>query len=213
MSGFSTITNKYAAKAKFSGNIVNGLYVYSVDTTAEASIGKAVFKEGEQVLEFEKPFETSTVAGNKIKVSGGDVTVSGYDYLGQPISETIKGSSAATSSTSASWKYIEKIDLGAAASKETTVTLENDTSVCSLPFKSIECVSATKNTAGTIAKTSITVTAPNVTANGGSTFNTRGTVALTGTDSEFILHLIADNSTVTIDDVEVGGLYGNPING
>lgn len=211
MSEYPVITNKYAAKAEFSGNIVNGLYVYEVDTTVATEIVTAVIKKDKKFVEFEKPYETGSMAGNKIKVTG-KATIYGYDYLGQPIKETIDGSSSAAVSTVACWKYIEKIELDSVTSSDTTVKIENNFAVCSLPFKSVDCISATKNTSGTISKATITVTAPNVTKNGGSTYNTRGTVALTGTDSVYTMHLIADNSTVVVDGEEVGGLFGNPIN-
>lgn len=211
MSEYPVITNKYAAKAEFSGNIVNGLYVYEVDTTVAAKIVTAVIKKDEKSIEFEKPYETGSMAGNKIKVTG-KATIYGFDYLGQPIKETVDGSTVTATSTSASWKYINKIELETAATADTTIKIENSFAVCSLPFKTIDCISATKNTSGTISKVSVTVTAPSVAKNGGTSFNTRGTVALTGTDSSFTMHLIADNSTVVVDGEEVGGLFGNPIN-
>lgn len=210
MSNYPIVTNKYTPKAVFSGNIINDIYTYEIDPRNDQTFD-VVIKKDKKFVELEKPLEMSTLAGNAIKVVG-KATIYGFDYLGQAIKETIDGSaSGGAVGNVACWKYINKVELDAVATADTTIKISNSFSKCSLPYKTLASLSAIKTTDVGVSKVTLTITAPDVTKNGGSTFNTRGYVAITSVDGKYSLVLIADHSTVIVDDEEVGGLYGNPI--
>lgn len=213
MTEYPVITNKYTAKAVYSGNIVNGLYEYEVYPTA-SEICKAKFTaDGNTSVEFEKPFETTTPAGNTISVDKS-CTVYGFDYLGQPLKEvfTLGTSDTSKVSTIVCWKYISKVEIASAS--DTTITIKNDCTNLGLPFKSIKSLSTTKITTTSTASTTLNVTAPVMSVNGGASCNTRGylTVASANMDATYKNIIVADNSTFMLNGEEVGGLYGQPIN-
>jgi hypothetical protein len=209
MSEYPIVTNKYAAKAQFSGNICNDIckfvYVASANTLAEVSSEKGV-------VEFESPLTITAAFGSSISVKGsaaGKVNIEGYDYLGQKIVVSEQTVTTTASVLAMPFKYITKVEAVSDGDVAVTVTVVEDMTKAFPEFKVTKLLAAKKNGAD---MTVPTLTAPVVTENTNGQKATRGVITLSGAVAGDVYEFIgiADNSLVTINDEEVGGLYGNP---
>lgn len=208
MSEFPIVTNKYCDKAEFSANICNDVYKFEyvgVDTDAKL-IEVSAGNEESTVIEFESPVEMTNEFGNGFSIVGTDsdtVVIEGNDYLGQEMKLSVSVTTSAANQVYP-FKYIRKITF-----TKGTITIKEINTSAFPPFKTVNVLSAVKN--GT--KIAVpTLTGPVLTANTNGIVLSRGKLVLTSVTKGEVLTFvcIADNSIVTVDGKEVGGLYGNP---
>lgn len=208
MSEFPIITNKYCAKAEFSANICNDVYKFGyvgVDTDAKL-IEVTAGSGSSTVVEFESPVVLTNEFGNGFSIVGtaaDTVVIEGNDYLGQEMKLSVSVTTTAANQEYP-FKYIRKISFTTG-----TITIKEINASAFPPFKTVNVLSAVKNGAKITAPT---LTGPVLTANTNGLALSRGKLALSSVakGDELTLVCVADNSTVTISNEEVGGLYGNP---
>lgn len=204
------VTYKYTAHAKYATDITNGLYTLelnnlapSVDVaTINASSSTSVVKTFDNVLEVDAPFGATL----SIAASGaysGKVTVDGFDYLGQPMTEEITANGTTAVASVKCFKFISKVTCASGAN--VTVTLSRKL-ILGLPYKSVAIVNEVRN--GTKATTTQLV-APVLTAGTATSSDPKGKINLATYSSaaNVKLVLVADD----YDDATLGGgLFGIP---
>lgn len=208
MSEFPIVTNKYCAKAEFSANICNDVYKFGyvgVDTDAKL-IEVTAGSGSSTVVEFESPVVLTNEFGNGFSIVGtasDTVVIEGNDYLGQEMKLSVSVTTTAANQEYP-FKYIRKITFTTG-----TITIKEINASAFPPFKTVNVLSAVKNG---VKITAPTLTGPVLTANTNGIVLSRGKLALTSVSKgdELSFVCVADNSTVTISNEEVGGLYGNP---
>lgn len=206
----ANVTYKYAANAKYATDLTNGLYTLelnklapSVDlTTISASATVAVDKVFDHNLEIDAPF------GAAIEVSAsasytGKVTINGYDYLGQMMTEEITANGTTAVMGVKCFKYISKVTCASGAA--VTVTLKRKL-IIGVPYKTIAINSEVRDGAKV---TTTQLVAPVLTAGTATSSDPRGKLNLAtySAAAHIKLLLIADDYTsATVG----GGLFGVP---
>ena len=123
------ITYKYTANAKYATDLTNGLYTLELDNlapsvelfTVNALAAEPVTKSFEQQFEIDAPFG----AAIEVKASAaytGKVTITGFDYLGQPVTEEVTASGTTGVMTNKCFKYISSVVCAAGAAVVVTFT-------------------------------------------------------------------------------------------
>lgn len=204
------VTYKYTAQAKYATDITNGLYKVEFDNLApsadivavEASSSTSVVKTFDNVLEIDAPFGAalSVVASGAYS---GKVTVDGFDYLGQHMTEEITASGTTAVAGVKCFKYISKVTCASGAN--VTVTLSRKL-ILGLPYKTVAIISEVRD--GVKATTSQLV-APVLTAGTATSSDPKGKINLAtyASAANVKLILVADD----FDDATLGGgLFGIP---
>lgn len=156
------------------------------------------------------PFVLDAKYGRNIQVvaSASDtakVTVKGYDYLDQPVTEelTLNGTTAVPGVKA--FKKICNIDVPAGTAATVTVKTGSKFGLpvrCSAVLATIE--NGVKGTVGTL-------TAPVNTAQTATSADPRGTLSFSSYNGKHLVVIgVADDSTFTISGKECGGLHGIP---
>jgi hypothetical protein len=204
------VTYKYTPHARYTTDLTNSFYTLvfdklapSVDiTTVSASATVAVDKVFDHNFEVDAPF------GAAIEVSAsasytGKVTINGYDYLGQLMTEEITANGTTAVMGVKCFKYISKITCASGAA--VTVTLKRKL-ILGLPYKTIAINSEVRDGAKV---TTSQIVAPVLTAGTATSSDPRGKLNLaTYAAAAYVkLILIADD----FDSATVGGgLFGVP---
>lgn len=205
-----SILNSYAPLVTYSGNVINDIYVMNLNNLpVSQSFGTITIKKGETSSSFgEKGVEVDAEFGAALVVTGsGAVTVNGYDYLGQPMSESITAGSSGTAGKKA-FKYISSVEVSQATSENTSFTVERKL-VLGVPYRTAKILYETRNG---VTATTTTLTAPVNTTQTVSTGDPRGTINLTTYASAANIKLVclASAEIFKIDGEKVGGLFGIP---
>lgn len=209
MSEFPIVTNKYCAKAEFSANICNGIYntkFVGVNTDVEIATVSATPNTAVTVAEFEHPITMTNEFGNAFYIRSDEndnIIIRGTDYLGQPI-ELATEVDGGDRLIDANFKYITEIEF-----HTSTLHIKESNERVYLPFKTVAILATIKNGSSV---GNPTLVSPNLGKNTNGVENARGKLEISevSVNDKFTFILIADNSLVTIDGEEVGGLYGNP---
>lgn len=204
--------SRYTPLAVCSGNVVNGIYL--VDFGKLAPSADVVEVEGAataKVYDYEKPIEIDAIYGACLSVvasgaSTSKITVHGFDYLGQHMSEefTLNGTTAVAGNKC--FKFIEKIEIP--ASTAVTVSISRKLKL-GLPFRSVKILAEERDGA---ASTTSQLVAPTVVASTATSNDPRGTFNLTtyAAAAHVKAVLVASDEVFTINSKEVGGLFGIP---
>lgn len=207
------VVSKYTPCCKLDASIQGGTFKADLGTVAaEAKIVDLTVTTTEAgSKDFgTNPFVLDAKYGRNIQVvaSASDtakVTVEGYDYLDQPVTEelTLNGTTAVLGVKA--FKKICNIDVPAGTAATVTVKTGSKFGLpvrCTQVLATIE--SGVKGTVGTLV-------APANTAQTATTTDPRGTLSFTNYDGKHLVVIgVADDSTFTISGKEYGGLQGIP---
>ena len=210
-----SILNKYSAKVTFASNVFNGFYSINFEKVAPnqdvATVNTTTAADG--ILDFgEKPFEIDAEFGANLSVvSSGSadtkkVTIYGYDYLGQPMVEEFTKNNTTAVNGKKAFKYVEKVV--AEKGVEATVTIKRGLQF-GLPYRTSKIVAEVRD--GVDSSTTKLVVPVN-TAQTATTGDPRGLANLTTYTSaaNIVLVCMASPEIFTINEKEVGGLFGIP---
>ena len=202
--------SRYTPKAVCSGNVVNG--IYSIDFGKLATSADVVEVEGgsaAKVFEYEKMPEIDAEYGACLSVvasgaSSSIVTVDGFDYLGQPMTEAITLNGTTAVAGNKCFKYISKISLPASTAVTVSVTRKLK---LGLPFRTVKILAEERD--GVVSTTGVLV-APTTSASTATSNDPRGTFNLTtyAAAAHVKAVLVASDEVFTINSKEVGGLFG-----
>ena len=204
--------SRYTPLAVCSGNVVNGTYF--VDFGKLATSADVVGVEGAataKVYDYEKPIEIDAIYGACLSVvasgaSTSKITVHGFDYLGQHMSEefTLNGTSSVAGNKC--FKFVEKIEIP--ASTAVTISITRGLKL-GLPFRSVKILAEERD--GAVSTTSQLV-APTTSASTATSNDPRGTFNLTtyAAAAHVKAVLIASDEVFTINGEDQGGLFGIP---
>lgn len=207
------LPSKYTPCCTFDATVQGGTFKADLGTVAAES--KIVDLSVTASVAGSKDFGVSPLVldakyGRNIQVvaSAADtakVTVKGYDYLDQPVTEelTLNGTTAVAGVKA--FKKICNIDVPAGTAA--TVTVKTG-SKFGLPVRCVQVLatieSGVKGTVGTL-------TAPVNTAQTATSADPRGTLTFSNYDGKHLVVIgVADDSTFTLSGVERGGLHGIP---
>lgn len=204
--------SRYTPLAVCSGNIVN--HVYSVDFGKLApSVDVVTIAGGSDatIFDYEKPIEIDAPYGAALSVvasgtSTSVITIKGFDYLGQPMVETVTLSSTTAVATKKCFKYIERIEIPASTAVTITITRKL---LLGLPYRTAQIIAEMRDgekvsTATLVAPTSVASTA--VSSEPRGMYN----LATYASAKRVVAVLVASDDVFTINDEEVGGLFGIP---
>lgn len=203
----------YVPLAEFAGNVINGVYSVNFDNLpVSQEICAVVSSSTEKVVkEYDKPIEVDAKYGACLSLVGsaaisGDATISGYDYLGQAVTEKVALNGTTAVSTKKAFKFVDEVSLPTADGVTVTVTRKL---ILGLPYRTAKILVETRN--GVVATTT-TLTAPINVEQTISTGDPRGTINLTtyASAANIVLICIASPEIFTIDGKKVGGLFGIP---
>lgn len=204
------VTYKYTKNAVYATDITNGLYSVEFDKLAPSvdvvSVNAAAASA--TVTEFDNKVEVDAKYGACLEVAAsssysGKVTIDGFDYLGQPMTEEVTANGTTGVSSKKCFKYISKITCASGAAVTVTLTRKL---ILGLPYKTIDIFKEVRD--GVKASTT-QLTAPVLTAGTATSSEPRGKINLTtyAAAADVKLILVADNSTsATVG----GGLFGVP---
>ena len=204
--------SRYTPLAVCSGNITNN--IYSVDFGKLAPSADVVEVEGgsaAKVFDWEKPIEIDAIYGACLSVvasgaSSSKITIDGFDYLGQPVTEevTLNGTTAVAGNKC--FKYISKISVPASTAVTISVTRKLK---LGLPFRTVKILAEERD--GVVSSTGVLV-APTTSASTATSNDPRGTFNLTtyAAAAHVVAVLVASDEVFTINGKEVGGLFGIP---
>lgn len=205
--------NGYTPVAEFAGNVINGMYTVRFDNLAVSQELCAVVSSADEEItkDFEKPVEVDAEYGACLVLKGsaainGNVIIHGYDYLGQAVKEKVTLNGTNEVSTKKAFKFVDTVTVPTAAGVIVTVSRKL---VLGLPYRTSAILTETRN--GVKADTT-TLTVPVDTEQTVSTGDPRGTINLVGyaEPANVVLICIASPEIFTINDKEVGGLFGIP---
>lgn len=207
------LPSKYTPCCTFDATVQGGTFKADLGTVAAES--KIVDLSVTASVAGSKDFGVSPLVldakyGRNIQVvaSAADtakVTVKGYDYLDQPVTEelTLNGTTAVAGVKA--FKKICNIDVPAGTAATVTVKTGSKFGLpvrCAQVLATIE--SGVKGTIGTL-------TAPVNTAQTATSADPRGTLTFSNYDGKHLVVIgVADDSTFTLSGVERGGLHGIP---
>lgn len=204
--------SRYTPLAVCSGNITNN--IYSVDFGKLAPSADVVEVEGgsaAKVFDYEKLIEIDAIYGACLSVvasgaSSSKITIDGFDYLGQPVTEevTLNGTTAVAGNKC--FKYISKISIPASTAVTVTITRKLK---LGLPFRTVKILAEERD--GAVSTTGQLV-APTTSASTATSNDPRGTfnLATYAAAAHVVAVLVASDEVFTINSKEVGGLFGIP---
>lgn len=204
--------SRYTPLAVCSGNITNN--IYSVDfgkLAPSADVVEVTGTSTAKIFDYDKPVVIDAPYGACLSVaasgaSTSKITIDGFDYLGQPVTEevTLNGTTAVAGNKC--FKYISKISVP--ASTAVTITVTRGLKL-GLPFRTVKILSEERD--GTVSTTSQLV-APTTSAATATSNDPRGTFNLTtyAAAAHVVAVLVASDEVFTISNKEVGGLFGIP---
>lgn len=205
--------NGYTPLAEFAGNVINGVYTVRFDNLAVSQDICTVVSsaDGATTKDFEKPVEIDAEFGACLSLVGsaaisGTATVQGYDYLGQAVTENVTLNGTTAVPTLKAFKFVEAVTIPTATGVTVTVTRKL---VLGLPYRTSAILAETRNG---VKSTTTTLTAPVNVAQTATSGDPRGTVNLTtyAATANVVLICIASPEIFTINNKEVGGLFGIP---
>lgn len=204
--------SRYTPLAVCSGNITNN--IYSVDFGKLAPSADVVEVAGAStatVFDYEKPIEIDAPYGAALSVvasgaSTSDINIKGFDYLGQPMTETVTLNGTTAVATKKCFKYIERIEIPASTAVTITITRKL---ILGLPYRTTKILAEerdgnTSTTSQLIAPTTVASTAISVEPRG--KFN----LATYAAAAHVVAVLVASDEVFTINGKEEGGLFGIP---
>lgn len=204
------VTYKYAAKATYNADMPNGIYALELDnlatsqTVAEVAALAASAKTTsfDNLLDIDAPFG----AALSVAASGaysGKVTINGYDYLGQMVTEEITANGTTAVAGAKAFKHISSITCASGAA--VTVTVSRLLKI-GLPYKTTKILAEVRDGANS---TTTQLVAPILTAGTATSSDPRGLLNLTtyAAAAHIRLILVADNY---INATVGGGIYGAP---
>lgn len=204
--------SRYTPKAVCSGNVVNNIYAIDFGKLAtSADVAEVTGAATAKVFDYEKMLEIDAEYGACLSVvadgaSSSKVTIDGFDYLGQPMTEefTLNGTTAVAGNKC--FKYISKISLPASTAVTVTITRKLK---LGLPFRTVKILAEERD--GAVSTTSQLV-APTTSASTATSNDPRGTFNLTtyAAAAHVKAVLVASDEVFTINSKEVGGLFGIP---
>lgn len=204
--------SRYTPLAVCSGNVVNG--IYAVDFGKLATSADVVAVEGAataKVYDYEKPIEIDAPYGACLSVvasgaSTSKVTVHGFDYLGQHMTEEFTLNGTTDVAGNKCFKFIEKIEIPASTAVTVSITRKLK---LGLPFRSVKILAEERD--GAVSTTSQLV-APTTSASTATSNDPRGIFNLTtyAAAAHVKAVLVASDEVFTINSKEVGGLFGIP---
>lgn len=204
--------SRYTPCAVCSGNIVNK--VYSVDFGKLAPSVDVVEVTGAStatVFDYEKPIEIDAIYGACLSVvasgaSSSKITIDGFDYLGQPVTEevTLNGTTAVAGNKC--FKYISKISVPASTAVTVSITRKLK---LGLPFRTVKILCEERD--GAVSSTGVLV-APTTSASTATSNDPRGTFNLTtyAAAAHVVAVFAASDEVFTISGKEEGGIFGIP---
>jgi hypothetical protein len=204
------VTYKYAAKATYNTDMPNGVYVLELNNLAtsqtvaevEALAASAKTTSFDNLLDIDAPFG----AALSIAASGaysGKVTINGYDYLGQMVTEEITANGTTAVAGAKAFKHISSITCASGAA--VTVTVSRLLKI-GLPYKTTKILAEVRDGANS---TTTQLVAPVLTAGTATSSDPRGLLNLTtyAAAAHIRLVLVADNY---ISATVGGGIFGVP---
>ena len=204
--------SRYTSLAVCSGNITNN--IYSVDFGKLAPSADVVEVTGAStatVFDYEKPIEIDAPYGAALSVvasgaSSSDINIKGFDYLGQPMTETVTLNGTTAVATKKCFKYIERIEIPASTAVTVSITRKL---ILGLPYRTTKILAEerdgnTSTTSQLIAPTTVASTAISVEPRG--KFN----LATYASAAHVVAVLVASDEVFTINGKEEGGLFGIP---
>lgn len=210
-----SVMNKYCDKAVYSANIINGLYSVNFENIAvDQNVCTFAAKVStDEAKDFgESPFVIDAEFGANISVASSGsadtkkVTVYGFDYLGQPMVEEFTRNNTTAVVGKKAFKYISKIV--AEKGVDATVTVKRGLQF-GLPYHTSKILTETRNG---VDSTTTKLVVPVNTKGSATTGDPRGLANLTtySSPANIVLVCVANADIFTIDDKEVGGLFGVP---
>lgn len=206
------IISRYTPLAVCSGNITNK--IYSVDfgkLAPSADVVEVTGGSAASVFDYEKPIEIDAPYGAALSVvasgsSSSNINIKGFDYLGQPMMETVALSGTTAVATKKCFKYIERIEIPASTAVTITITRKL---ILGLPYRTTKILAEerdgnTSTTGQLIAPTTVASTAVSVEPRG--KFN----LATYASAAHVVAVLVASDEVFTINGEEQGGLFGIP---
>lgn len=207
------VASKYTPCCEYDASIQGGTFKADLGIVAAESkiVDITVTSSAAGSQDFgTSPFVLDAKYGRNIQIvaSASDtakVTVKGYDYLDQPVTEelTLNGTTAVLGVKA--FKKICNIDIPAGTAATVTVKTGSKFGLpvrCTQVLATIE--SGVKGTVGTLV-------APVNTAQTATSADPRGTLSFSSYDGKHLVVIgIADDSTFTISGKECGGLHGIP---
>ena len=204
--------SRYTPKAVCSGNVVNN--IYAIDFGKLATSADVVSVEGgstAKVFDYENMLEIDAPYGACLEVvasgaSSSKVTIDGFDYLGQEVTEEITLNGTTGVAGNKCFKYISKISLPSSTAVTVSVTRKLK---LGLPYRTVKILAEERD--GVVSTTSQLV-APTTTASTASSNDPRGTFNLTtyAAAAHVKAVLVASDEVFTINSEDVGGLFGIP---
>lgn len=204
--------SRYTPKAVCSGNVVNNIYAIDFGKLAtSADVVEVTGAATAKVFDYEKMLEIDTEYGACLSVvadgaSSSKVTIDGFDYLGQPMTEevTLNGTTAVAGNKC--FKYISKISLPSSTAVTVSITRKLK---LGLPFRTVKILAEERD--GAVSTVSQLV-APTTSASTATSNDPRGTFNLTtyAAAAHVKAVLVASDEVFTINSKEVGGLFGIP---
>lgn len=204
--------SRYTPLAVCSGNITNS--IYDVDfgkLEPSVNVVEVTGASTAKVFDWEKPIEIDAPFGACLSVvasgaSTSKITVDGFDYLGQPMTEefTLNGTTAVTGNKC--FKYVSKVSTPASTAVTVTITRKLK---LGLPFRTVKILSEERDGA---ASTTSQLIAPTTSASTATSNDPRGTFNLTtyAAAAHVIAVLVASDEVFTINSKEQGGIFGIP---
>ena len=204
--------SRYTPCAVCSGNIVNKIYSVdfgklapSVDVVEVTGASTAIVFDYEKPIEIDAPFGAclSVVASG---ASTSKITIDGFDYLGQPVTEevTLNGTTAVAGNKC--FKYISKVSIPASTAVTVSITRKLK---LGLPFRTVKILSEERD--GVVSSTGVLV-APTTSASTATSNDPRGTFNLTtyAAAAHIVAVFVASDEVFTISGKEDGGIFGIP---
>lgn len=204
--------SRYTPLAVCSGNITNN--IYSVDFGKLAPSADVVTVAGgsdASVFDYEKPIEIDAPYGAALSVvangaSTSVITIKGFDYLGQPMTETVTLNGTTAVATKKCFKYIERIEIPVSTAVTITITRKL---LLGLPYRTTQILAEMRD--GEKVSTA-TLVAPSIIASTAVSTEPRGiyNLATYASAKRVVAVLVASDDVFTINGKDEGGLFGIP---
>ena len=204
------VTFKYAAKATYFSDMPNGIYSVEFDNLATSQTVAEVnaLAASNNTVNYDNLLDIDAPYGAALSIAAsanytGKVTINGYDYLGQMITEEITANGTTAVSGAKAFKHISSITCASGAA--VTVTVSRLLKL-GLPYKTTKILAEIRDGANS---TTSQLVAPVLTAGTATSSDPRGLINLaTYASAAYVrLILVADDY---ISPTVGGGIYGVP---
>lgn len=205
--------SRYTPKAVCSGNVINGIYSVdfgklepSVDLVTVAGDDVAVVKDFSENLVTVDALYGAALSFIADYATSSEIVVYGYDYLGQPMSETITMNGTTAVAGKKCFKYISKVSIP--ENTDASITISRKL-VLGLPYRTVKVLSEERD--GAVSTTG-QVVAPTTSASTATSSDPRGKFNLTtyAAAAHVKAVFVASDEVFTINGKEEGGLFGIP---